>query len=131
MKVAVVSLLMLKYLIINRQRFRRQYSKYYPLVWKLTNKGTEVDVNGESSEPNRLADIVSYLNSSAATRTLEAGDKSEDAFVLSWSWPFYVSGNNDILDTYLGQIANGTTVAGYSADLTMTFNLDVKVTQAE
>ena len=106
-------------------------SKYYPLVWTLKNGADVVDVNGASTDPYRLADILSYLSSASATRTLNANTTSTDAYTLSWEWPFSIDEDTDEKDTLLGQIAHSGTVTGYTADLTMSFGVTVKVEQAD
>lgn len=102
-------------------------TKYYPLVWTLTENDATKDVT--PSTPDRLADIITYINSKTAT--VNVGDSANFSYSLAWSWAFYVNDDTDKLDTYLGTIANNGTVSGYSAELNVSFGVSISVTQAD
>lgn len=101
-------------------------TKYYPLTWTLTENGATKDVT--PSTPDRLADIITYIN--GKTSTVNAGDSANLSYSLAWSWEYYVNKDTDTLDTYLGTIANGGTVSGYTAELNVKFGVSLSVTQA-
>ena len=48
---------------------------------------------------------------------------------LSYSWAF--EGVNDTYDTYLGKLANGTSVAGFTSSKTLSLAVGLSVTQTQ
>ena len=92
---------------------------YCPLVFTIVDKaGTEVakidgfTYNNETELENAIATFINnFSNDYEANTDLSSEAKSE--FHLSWSWPYYVSAERDVMDTYLGNQAaadNASTV---------------------
>ena len=58
-----------------------------------------------------------------------------DTYTIEWTWAFYVSDEDDILDTLLGMTANGTadaTIDNYvktEANTEVGFDLEISITQ--
>lgn len=80
-------------------------STYNPVKWTLNN-GTTDEVDGGT-----LADVVTALKK---TETYNPGQEVSVNYTLSWTWAFsgaFDGYNADVLDTALGQIANGTAVS--------------------
>ena len=105
---------------------------YSPIKWTL-NDGAANVVDGGTIEAVKTAlNKTVKLNPGA---TLESKN-----YTLTWVWDFETSDASkkaeyNILDTYLGKLANGDTVASYEgytktdANTTLTINLDISVAQ--
>lgn len=107
---------------------------YSPIKWTLNDGATNV-VNGGTIEAVKTA-----LNT---TKKLDPGATLESKnYTLTWVWDFETSDASkkaeyNILDTYLGKLANGETVTEYEgyaktdANTTLTINLDISVVQLQ
>ena len=107
---------------------------YSPIKWTL-NDGTTNVVDGGTIEQVKTA-----LNKEVV---LDPGATLENKnYTLTWVWDFETSDASkkteyNILDTYLGKLANGYTEAAYEgytktdANTTLTINLDISVVQLQ
>lgn len=107
---------------------------YYPVKWTLIKKGTTTET---LVNDGKLSEVETALNKTA---DYEAGATAiNDEYTLSWTWAFSTNDDNDILDTTLGMIANGTTavdskINNTTVDITkssteIAFKLEISVTQ--
>ena len=107
---------------------------YSPIKWTLKDGATTV-VDGGTIEA-----VKGALNKK---ETLDPGDTLENkSYTLTWVWDFETSDASkkteyNILDTYLGKLANDDDVPAYEgytktdANTTLTINLDISVVQLQ
>ena len=112
-------------------------SVYRPILWTLTKNGADLltNVDDFNTIKTTLENQSSYYtpNYDADPATPEI-DSIHDTYVLSYKWPFDTSVNahsNSEYDTILGHLANGETIPGYTADLTVDFDLAITVEQMQ
>ncbi|MGN0648677.1 MAG: hypothetical protein ACI4J3_08625 [Oscillospiraceae bacterium] len=86
-------------------------------VGDTTFKGTNY-ANADAFEAAVNAKIVTYTKDYEANTDLSG--ISADAPKVSWSWPFYISAENDVKDTYLGDQAAAGNAATISLSVTAT-----------
>ena len=96
-------------------------NKYRPIKWTL-NDGSNDLVKDATLEQLKTA---LEGQSSASIRANTPVNKS---YTLSWAWA--LEGNNEY-DTYLGKIANGNTITGYTANTTLKLGLTVALQQIQ
>ena len=96
-------------------------NKYRPIKWTL-NDGSNDLVKDATLEQLKTA---LEGQSSASIRANTPVNKS---YTLSWAWE--LEGNNEY-DTYLGKIANGNTITGYTANTTLKLGLTVALQQIQ
>ena len=109
---------------------------YYPITWSVaeaitTNEGA----NFTAAAPfdARLADIAADLVAQFNNKEIDANEGVDISYTLTWEWEYYVSAENDKLDTILGNIQAGdVTVVKLSATPneyvlveTSDYNLDI------
>ena len=98
-------------------------SFYCPLIF--TINGVEIKQGGSINSADEFAaaikDEIEGLSKVYHTNT-DLSAEANNTVNISWEWPFYVSDENDVKDTYLGDQAaagNASTVAiSYSASAT-------------
>ena len=107
---------------------------YSPIKWTLNDGATNV-VDGGTIEA-----VKGALNKKA---TLNPGDTLEEkSYTLTWVWDFETSDASkkteyNMLDTYLGKLANGYTEAAYEgyaktdANTTLSLELNISVVQLQ
>ncbi len=111
---------------------------YCPLVF--TINGVEQEITADSAEDfeAQLEEILTTCTNTKPDQPIPAGtDLSEGTAVnqlpvlfrpgvdLEWKWEFYVSEENDIKDTYLGDIAAGLIDGKTTPNIEITFNTTV------
>lgn len=95
---------------------------YKPVKWSLTDGG---ETNISDKQIDELQTAIAGLGPK-----FQAGDTVSKTYTLSWEWALG-NGTTDADDTRLGQIANGSTVDGYTATTTLAFDLTVEVKQIQ
>ena len=96
-------------------------NKYRPIKWTL-NDGSNDLVKDATLEQLKTALEGQSGASIAANTTVNK------SYTLSWAWE--LEGNNEY-DTYLGKIANGDTITGYTANTTLKLGLTVALQQIQ
>lgn len=96
---------------------------YAPIKWTLTKAG-ETEALVDKGTFAELATAIAGLNQTAIAPLTEL----DDAYTLTWAWAFE---GDDELDTYLGRFANGETVEGYTAQLTVSFGMTISIEQIQ
>lgn len=86
-----------------------QTMTYSPIQWSLAKgeKG-ETKLVTDATLKNALDELVKQ------STYIDAGTSMSDTYILSYSWPFSTSDENDKHDTALGLLAAGETVDGYT-----------------
>lgn len=104
-------------------------SVYNPVKWTVKKGETALVTDGT------LTAVVEELNK--ITTEVAIGTTVNDTYTISWAWAFEAgetdadkTANNE-KDTILGQIANGQTVDGYTAETQLSFELTVSVEQIQ
>ena len=103
------------------------YTSFSPVSFDHDSDNATPDL--ELTNVDTLDTIASYLSTISTAKT--PGLEINEDYRLSYSWPFYVSEDNDILDTYLGEFANGDPVDGYTANTNLALSLVVRVEQIQ
>lgn len=96
-------------------------NKYRPIKWTL-NDGSNDLVKDATLEQLKTA-LEGQSNTSIAANT-----PVNKSYTLSWAWA--LEGNNEY-DIYLGKIANGNTITGYTANTTLKLGLTVALQQIQ
>ena len=79
---------------------------YSPIQWSLAKGDAKLVTNATLKDAlAKLVDQSTYI---------DAGTSMSDTYILSYSWPFSTSDENDKHDTALGLLAAGQTVDGYT-----------------
>ncbi|MBQ8403328.1 MAG: hypothetical protein IJX55_02750 [Clostridia bacterium] len=94
---------------------------YCPVVFTLTKDGTT-----DALATGTLTDIKTAMEELSANYA--PNTNLEATYTLSWEWAF--NGNNDIADTYLGNVAAGT-VTDANVETGIEFNFTITVTQVD
>ena len=108
---------------------------YCPIVITITdyngNEKAKIDGFTYSSATELESAIETYINNFSQDYKANTNLASEDngGLKLSWSWPYYVSDDRDVKDTYLGNCAAGL-IAGKTAAV-IDITIDVTATQID
>lgn len=99
---------------------------YYPVKWTLTKAGAGSAIVDAGS----IDDVVDALEAlSVASVPANTESSSNGTYTLTWAWEW--NDANNLNDTRLGQIAQGTDVDGYTADLTTSVAITITIEQVQ
>lgn len=98
--------------------------EYYPIKWTLTKNNVAVVTDG------KLSEVATKLNAEKVDNN-DPGTQVNNTYELSWVWA--LDGQDNVLDTYLGNIAAGTGETGdpNASSTTTQFTLNIKVEQIQ
>lgn len=98
---------------------------YSPVKWTLTKDGEAVD----GCQNTSLATIIAHIDAFDETVAANTVSAHAGTYTLTWAWEW--NDANNLNDTRLGQIAQGTEVAGYTADLTTSVAITITIEQVQ
>ena len=101
---------------------------YSPIKWTL-KKGDVVVEGCDGVQIDTIVNKINALDDQDQEVAPNAQLQCAGTYTLTWSWAF--SNGNDALDTVLGQIANGSTVDGYTATTSIDFGLTISIEQIQ
>ena len=96
-------------------------SEYRPIKWTLN------DGSNDLVKDATLGDLKKALEGQSSA-SIAANTDVTKSYTLSWAWA--LDGNNEY-DTYLGKIAKGDTIEGYTANTTLKLGLTVALQQIQ
>lgn len=97
-------------------------SEYRPIKWTLN------DGSNDLVKDATLEELKAKLEEQSSA-SIAANTQVNKSYTLSWAWQ--LDSNNDVYDTYLGKIAKGDTIEGYTANTTLKLGLTVALQQIQ
>ena len=102
---------------------------YCPLIFTVEGNEFKIGVDGI----NTIADLKTAVegavancsNDYAPNTNLAETASTNDAPTITWSWPYSTSPENDVKDTYLGDVAAGKYTGKTAATVALTTNVTV------
>ena len=109
-------------------------NEYCPLIF--TVESNEFKIGGKDLENNNITTIAGLKAAVEAAvakcskdyepnTNLELTASETDAPTVTWSWPYYTSNDNDVKDTYLGDVAAGKYPGKDAATVALTTNVTI------